>query len=369
MNNYFINAYNINESLRRKEMLNEGFFGNLGITDDIENMKFRELVVKSAEIIESILRSPSYKDSSNMYTTTDDRSKTHMAYWVWKVIYNYSWVCSKNIKPADVPELDVFEKNKSTLMTTLWNKGVMSYIISPETLGDDPVDFTKTDIKLDSGSEYVTPFVCICNFKNLRSLNGLIKLKRVKLLIWNCPKVKSLDGVKVKGIDNVGFFPDAVEGITVGKTKCTELDVYKWLHCARITSDSYRPARVYSASGSSSRTNDEDRINKALARANDPKQFDEPARVKEPKTVSKAAPVVSNPMKDIAGDLPVFYRQGDMLYKDPGYTDIVAKIARNNISIYKFRPNGKISPNIWLKYNENDKIAYTIKGTPGYKIE
>ena len=376
MNNFFLNAYNLNSSLRTKEMINESIFGNLGLDKSLDAAIWQDFVMKSTEKLAEITSSTYYKiaDNETTYSLTSLDQKEHLEYWVGKIIYRGDIQAA-----AKVPDVDFFSTHQDNIIEDLYKASKIDvFIVSPETIGSDPVDFSKLPIKFETPPSVwtVTPTIVICNFKNLRSLKGFINLKDVRLCIWNCPKLTSLAGVKVKEISTLVFFPDAVDGKTLGSPKYGIMDAGKDLHI--IFKNTLYHKQFVSAQTILSNTKAAEqekkelfksKMDKAIERSNMKNQFDDNVKLGNPKTISKAAPIISNPSKTVADDLPVLYRKDNILYSKPDFIKKVAKISRNNISIYKIMSSGNVSANIWLKYNENDGIAYTLKGTAGYKIE
>ncbi len=356
MNNYFTNLYNLHERRINEGIVKEGIFGNLGIDKGINASIWVEFLKKSRKKLEEFVYPIGRADICSLSTYMADMARYQL--------YNPLYFLNKTIIPSD----DDIESHIDDVIKYIVSdaKYCSYFIISPETIGEDPVNFKNTVVNFvthdKSKYNYTPPILCICDFKNLRTLEGFIDLPEASIIVWNCPKIKNLKGVKIKKSKGVAFFPDAVEGKTLGEPKSgTQLEIFRDLHTS--------PDKVITAYSvtRNSKSDIDDQITKALGRSAMKNQFGD----NKPKTVTKATPVISNPAKS-ADDLPLLYSDahGDYnyLYEDPDFKGMVARISRNNISVYKYSSGGKLQPNIWMTYNENDRILYTKKGVAAYRV-
>ena len=370
MNNFFLNAYNLNERLRNKEMVNESIFGNLGLDKSLDAAIWEDFITNSMEKLKEISASQYFtagKDEK-MYKPAPLEDKTHFEYWVGK------FANVMKIK-YDVPDTEFFSAHQDDMIKALCDSNRTIFLVSPETIGSDPVDFSNLPIKFDAPSMWSnTPCIIIYDFKNLRSLKGFINLKYAHLCIWNCPKLKSLDGVKIKEPNSLGFFPDAVDGKTLGEPKYGLLDVCKELHI--IYKNEWNVKRFFTAKtemdAAYANTNKErnellkSKMDKAIERSNMKNQFgDDDVKLEKPKTVHRAAPIV----KSADGETSVLYKDGNMLYSDPEHKNAVGLITKNGITVYRIR-NGVRTTQHWLNYDYNSNQCFTHpKGTLAYVVK
>lgn len=355
MNNYFTNLYNLHEHRVNEGIVEEGIFGNLGINKGINVSIWAEFLSKSRKKLEEYARADRAGDYNlSTYISAVGNSQE----------YYLPYVLAKSIIPGE-EDLKAHEDDIVKYITSV-SRCCSYFIISPETIEEDPWDFKKSVINFvapgRNGYAFTPPVLCICGFKNLRTLEGFIDLDSASIVVWDCPRIKNLKGVKIKNPRDIAFFPDAVEGKTLGKPKSsTKLEIFRDLHASpRVV------MTAYTVQGDSKQAI-HDQITKAMDRSKMKNQFDD----NKPKTVTKAAPVISNPAKS-ADELPLLYRnangEGNYLYGDPDFKKLVARISRNNISVYKYSSNGNVQPNIWMTYNDNDKILYTKKGVAAYRV-
>lgn len=228
-----------------------------------------------------------------------------------------------------------------------------TYIISPETIGEDPTDFKDSFLHIRASKNVYTPDlnVVVTGFKNLRSLEGLIDCQGVNnLFIWDCPKITSLKGLKTGKLNNLYFFPEAKDGEALGKTEYRASSIIapvgvapKQLFLRYSTKDEYYDKKF------------KDAIARSKAKDTAP----------APKTVAKAAPAV---VKSADNSLPVLYKVNNLLYADPDHTTVVGSLTANG-TVYRWR-NGAKTTQHWMNYDYNTQMLFTYpKGTPAYKVE
>lgn len=324
--------------------LDEGIFGNLGISDDIGAEMIKEFILdKNLKALHEI-KDQWAADVSNMGVKT-----------LSNVLSMYVKNSINNTLRQE-PRLNSFDfSDKEDLFDRLCKYPFYcyTYIISPETIGEDPVDFKNSflHIVMTTKSFSSDINVVVTGFKNLRSLDGLIDCPCVNnLFIWDCPKVTSLKGLKTEKLNNLYFFPEAKDGAdTLGKTEYRASSIIapagvapKQLFLRYSTKDEYYDKKFKTA------------IDRSKGKD-----------ASVPKLAAKAAPAVNKPTDS---ELPVLYKVKDLLYADPDHTTVVGSLTANG-TVYRWR-NGVKTTNHWLNYDYDTQTLFTHpKGTPAYKVE
>ncbi len=339
-----LTAQGITESADNE--LDEDLFGNLGISDDINTSIIKDFILnKNIKALREI------KDKMDADASIIGR----MTLPKLLSMYIKNAIDRTLRQESRLYNFDFSDKEDLFANLCGYPFCYYNYIVSPETIGEDPVDFKKSFLHIVTTKQRVAADIniVVTGFKNLRSLDGLIDCLYVNnLIIWDCPKVTSLKGLKTEKLNNLYFFPEANDkSDALGKTEYRASSIIapagvapKQTFLRYSTKDEYYDKKFKLAVERS-------KVKNATAAA--------------PKPAAKAALATNTAA---GSDLPVLYKANNLLYADPDHTTVVGSIIANG-NVYRWK-NGVKTTQHWMNYDYDTQTLFTHpKGTPAYKVE